>query len=163
MIPFAMSIDARTLADRLLAVPVGETITLPEIGRTLGRDISQCRHLLYTALRIVRREAGAIFVCKPRIGYQRLSAEAVAETVGTHARARVRRTARRARVAIEAGIQHNNALPPEVQRRASAEISAFALLEHLARDATVKPKEDAPLTPEPVAATARRLLGTQAA
>lgn len=163
MTPFTVSIDARALADRLLTVAVGETITHQALSQTLGRDVTRQRHLLYTALRIVRREAGAIFACKPRIGYQRLAAEMIAETVGTNARARVRHTARRARVAIEAGIQHSNNLPPAVQRRAASEISAFALLEHLARDAVVKPKEDAPLAPEPVAATARRLLGTQAA
>lgn len=159
----SLSVDARALADRLMAVPVGETITHQAISQTLGRDVTACRHVLYSAMRVARREGGAVFTIKPRIGYQRLAAEHVAATVGTAARARVRHAARKARVSIEAGTRNANNLPPEAQRRAAAEISAFALLEHLARDATVKPKENAPLAPEPVAATARRLLGMVAA
>ena len=153
------SVDARALADRLLKAAVSETISLAELSRVLGRPITRHRHLLYTALGIAQREGGVVFHTIRGVGYQRLAPDAVAATVGTAARRHIRRTARVARRSITAGTSRINDLPPATQRRVAAEISALSLVEHITRDAIVMPKEDAPLAPEPVAMTARRLLG----
>lgn len=163
MIPTTISADAQALADRLLTVPVGETVSAATLSEVIGRDIAGCRHLLYTAFRILRRDHGAIFASRPRVGYQRVPPDAVPETVGAAARAHLRRTARRARVAIEAGVKHANDLSPAAQRRAQQEISAFALVEHLSRDAVAVKGGEPPAAPEPVAVTARRLLGPRVA
>lgn len=159
MIPQTISIEARTIADRLLEVPVGETVSLDTLSELVGINLTHKRHLFYAAIRLAQREAGAIFACHPRKGYQRLAAEEVAKTVGTNARDKVRRSARRARRTIEAGISGANDLPPEEQRRAAAEISSLALLEHVARNLPKAKEGEAPMKPEPVAITARRLFG----
>lgn len=158
-IPQEVSADALALADMLVATPVGETATLAAMSQHIGRDVSRCRHVLYTAIRIAQREHGAVFTSVRGSGYRRLSAERVAETVGTHARATIRRRARRARAALMAATSQANDLPDKVQARATQEISALGLLEYLAQDSTVRAAPAPEAKPEPVAITARRLLG----
>ena len=158
MIPNTISADTTAIADKLLSVPVGECISLAILSDALGRDITKARHLLYSAFRVVRRDNGFIFTTVRGIGYRRLSAKGVTDFVGTSARAHIRRTARKAKATIEDGIRHANDLPPDIQRKAMSEISSLALLEHIAKDAMVKPQNDSPMKPEPVAITARRFL-----
>jgi len=153
-----LSPDARVIADMLIACPVGETVTHRALSEAIGRDITRCRHIYYTAARVAQREAGAVFVTMVRQGYRRLEHVNIAPTVGPAARHHIRRTARKARRIMIAGTAGMNDMRPEDQRKLAAEISAMGLIEHVAQDARVKPDQNAPMAPTPVAITAQRLL-----
>lgn len=132
-----LSTEARVLADRLAEVPHGELIPLSAISETLGRDITRCRHILYSALKVVQRETGASFAVERGKGYRRLGAEDAPATIGNATRARIRNQARRGGAAIRSAVAHSNNLSPDVARRANAEMNALGLLEHIARDRNV--------------------------
>ena len=157
MIQTELSPDARTVADVLIACPVGELVTLAAMSAAIGRDITGCRHVLATARRVAMREVGAVFTTEPRTGLRRLSAERATEVIGPNARQHIRRTAGKARRALVAATDGANDLSDSALRRRAAEISALGLMEHIARDVTVKPSSDAPTKPTPVAVTARNL------
>jgi len=157
-----ISADARALADHLAAVPIGGTVTLSDMSRVIGRDMARHRHIFYSAARVLARESGAQFASVRNIGYKRLSATRAVEIVGPSARRRIRRAARSGRLSLAATIAGANDLTPDVMLRASSEIATLGLIEHLARDATTRNAAPAPAAPEPVAMTARRLLGIPA-
>jgi hypothetical protein len=142
----------------LLAAQPGGTVTFDAMSAAVGRDILRRRHVIDAARRVALREAGAAFVSERSVGYKRLAAVDVAETIGAESRQHIRRTARHARRVIVEGTSRANDLPPDTQRRIAAEVSVLGLMEHLARDATAKPAADAPVKPTPVAITAQRLL-----
>lgn len=158
MIPSKVSIETRALADQLIATPVGDVVTLSGLSRAIGRDVGRCRHLLYAALNIVRRESGAVFASERGVGYRRLSVEDTILKTGSTARTKIRRTARRARRVLADGTRSANELALDMQRKAAAEFSSLALLEHLARDKVVSPTSTDPIKPTPVAVTARVML-----
>jgi hypothetical protein len=153
-----VSAEIRLLATRLTSVPVGTLIDYADMSAVTGRNIQTHRHIAYAAMRLVRAETGAVFVSVKGEGYKRLAAQEVPEVIGTAARARIRSNARRAKKTIVTGIACSNSLPADVQRRAAAEISVLGLLEHIARDKSVLPDANAPLSPETVAHTAKRFL-----
>lgn len=155
-----LSPDARVIADILIACPVGEIVTHNALSNAIARDITRYRYILYTAMRVAQREAGAVFVTMRGQGYRRLEAVKIADTVGQSARKHIRRTAGRARRTMMAGTARMNDMKPEDQRKLAAEISAMALIEHVSRDVQVKPAQDAPTAPTPVAITAQRLLAS---
>jgi len=158
MIETDLSPDARALADLLVACPIGSVITYNQMTAAIGRDITACRHVLARARQVALREVGAAFVVEVRVGLRRMSAEEVVTTTGPVARQHIRRTARRALKTLASATKAQNDMPPEMQRRLSAEQSSMALLEHITRDRVVAPKDDAPTKPTPVAVTARALL-----
>lgn len=158
MIQTELSADTRAIADLLAATPIGQTVTFAALSQAIGRDIAARRHILAAARKVAQREVGAVFVATPRIGYRRLAAEEAARVIGSAARQHIRRTAGRARKAIAAGTAGANDLAPDVQRRIAAEVSALALIEHISRDAAVKPADSAPTKPTPLAVTARAML-----
>lgn len=158
MIQTELSADTRAVADLMIAAPIGGTVTFAAMSGAIGRDITSHRHIIVAARRVAQREAGAVFVTVPRTGYRRLPTEEVARIVGAAARQHIRRTAGRAKKAVAAGTANANDLPPDVQRRVAAEISALALIEHISRDAVARPADNGPTKPTPVAVTARALL-----
>lgn len=158
MLTTEASPDTRAVAELLATVPVGEIVSFAALSAAIGRDITRCRHVLYAGKRAAERDAGAVFATVRGQGMRRLSAERAAETVGTAARSHIRKTARKATRTLIAATSRANDLPPAVQRSVSAEVSAFALIEHLSRDAAVKAADDAPLKPTPVAITARAMM-----
>lgn len=158
MIATELSADVRAVADMLAAAPVGEVVTFGAMSAAIGRSITTCRHVLASARNVALRENGAAFLSERSIGLRRMSAERATETVGSTARAHIRSTARRAKRTLIGATNGVNDLPPEAQRRMAAEVSALALVEHLARDAAVKPGAEAPTKPTPVAVTARSMM-----
>lgn len=157
MIQTDLSPDARAIADLLINCPIGELVTLAAASEAIGRDITACRHVLATARRVAMREAGAVFTTEPRAGLRRMSPERATEVIGPNARRHIRKTASKARRALVAATEGANNLTDEALRRRAAEISSLGLMEHIARDAAVKPAPDAPTKPQPVAITARAL------
>ena len=158
MITTEISADARAIADLLIACPVGEVVTFAAMSTAIGRDIRARRHVISTARRVAEREEGAVFTIERHAGYKRLDAARVADVIGTTTRAHIRRAARRSVKSLHEGTKRVNDLPPEVQRKVAAEMSALGLIEHIARDKAAAPAADGPLKPQPVAVTARAVL-----
>lgn len=151
-----ISPDVRALAESMKAVPVGQTITYGALSDAIGRDVQRSRYLIMRAMTVARRETGAIFSNVIRVGYQRLPAED-AHKLGAYSRARIRRAAARSAKAIGTALAMANDVPDEAKRKASAEISALGLIQHLARDTHLpQPNDDA--QPLPVALAARQFL-----
>lgn len=155
MIQTEISADTRVLANALLSVPVGLTITFGEMSERIGRDVRTCRHLIATARLAALRDGAAVFVSERGVGYRRISAERATEVVGPSARAHIRRSAGSARKTIQTAVAGSNGVSPVAQRRASAEVNALAMIQYLARDRSVHPKRDAEPRPMSVAESAR--------
>lgn len=154
---YELSVETRALADRLLLVSYGGTITKHELSAVIGRDIEGCRHLLYSAFNLVRRESGAVFGVVRNVGYQRLTVEQV-PAVGAVARRHIGRTARKARKSIVAALAKANGVDPAVSLRSNSELSALGLIAHLSRDQNTKPTAEMEKAPLPVAKAAQAFL-----
>ena len=157
MLSLDLHADTRRIADALAAVSRGDTITLAAITNAIGRDIHRCRHLLYSAFRLVERENGAVFATERGQGYRRLKPEEII-TIGQTARARIRGTARRGARSIAAGVSGANDIAAPVQRAILAEQTALGLLEHMARDKNLPTVPETENRPLPVAVAAKEFL-----
>ena len=151
-----ISTEVRAIADRLAAVPVGETVSYGDLSEALGADVRVRRYLVLAAIRATNVEAGAIFGSVRGVGYKRLPAED-AHMVGALTRRRIRRAARRAEKTIVRAVAVANTMPEEAKLRAYREISVLGMIGHLTADRTAA---TAPLEsrPQPVAHTMRALL-----
>jgi len=158
MIP-EISPDVRALIAHLAAVPVGGIVTLDDMAAVIGRDMADHRHLYYSAARILMRETGAVFASIRKVGYERLSAARAAEIIGPASRSRIRGTAMRGKRGLVATLASANDLAPDLVMKASNEIATLGLIAHLSSTAVAKAAPPPPTAPEPVAMTARRLLG----
>lgn len=156
MISTEISPDVAALVEALQAVSPGATITYAELSKVIGRDVRDVRYIVHSAQRIVARDHGAVFGNERKIGYTRLTTDQLPH-VGSTARSRVRRSARKASRLIRYGSDRANIIEPEMQRRLNAELSSLALIEHVATDKAAAPVPAHDTRPEPVAVTARRL------
>jgi len=154
LITQSLSAECRALTDLFVATPIGGTITYADMTRAIGRDISARRYLCLRAIEVAGKEAGAIFGTVRGVGYRRLPPQD-AHQLGSHARGRIRRTAKRAASAIAAALATANEMPDEAKRRAYAEVNALALIRHLATDRNVAAATPDP-KPEPVGIIMRR-------
>lgn len=159
MISTERSADTTAVVERLRECRVGGLVTWDDLSRCLGRDAKRCRHVLASAIRIVRREDGAHFESERGLGYRRVPAQD-AHLIGNAARTKIRRTARRSRQHITQVIARTNDLPDDAARLANREVSALGLMEHLSRDSAQPEKEECKAqNPEPVGITAKLMLG----
>lgn len=153
----SLQAETRALVDLFVAAPINGVVTFSEMSRVIGRPIGLRRHLVPRAMRIASRESGAIFGNVRGEGYKRLAAED-AHLLGSTARRRIRRTAKRASEAIVAAVMVNNSISSEAKRKAYAEVNTMGLIRHIATDrAVAKANEIADDSkPEPVAIVAQR-------
>lgn len=157
MIATDLHADTLRIIELLDSTPRGDIVALDDISAYIDRDIRRCRHLLYSALRFMEREQGAVWACVRGAGYRRLSPDEIVK-IGQTARARIRGYARRGARSMEAGMQGANDLPNETKKKILAEQSSLGLLEHLSRDKSVPLVSDDQQRPLPVATTARAFL-----
>ena len=153
MIAFDLSPQVRSVADRLIATPIGELVTHEALSDAVGQNVLDRRHWLQSGLRVAQREAGAVFVSERGIGYHRLKTEDL-PGVGVATRRHIRVSARRASKSIVAGLRVANDVSEPVKRQATAELATLGLVEHLSRDKQVARHETEP-APEAVAEVAR--------
>lgn len=158
MLIHEISAEVRSVAELLMKCQPNGIVTFDEMSEAIGRSIFKCRHVIVSARRVAERESGAVFTSERSTGYKRLEVAAVADVVGTSARAHIRKSARRGARSILEGTRRSNDLAPEVQRKVAAEMSVLGLVEHISRDSNVKPSAEAPTKPQPVAVTARAFL-----
>lgn len=157
MIATELHPDTVALVAVLSNAPRGEIIPMKAFSDAIGRDINRCRHLLYSAIRVIERNEGAVFACIRKEGYRRMASSEIAK-IGQTARSRIRRTARRGQKSIAAGIAGANDLTNEARVKLLQEQSALGLLEHLARDRSLPQIPEQVTRPLPVAQTAREFL-----
>jgi len=128
----------RKLADLFAACPVDATVSYGDMEQELGFDVrNRYRHLIYAALKLVSKENGALFVGVNRVGYRRLPASEL-HVVGHASRKSIRRKAARASRAIGRGVSASNSISNSARIKAMSEIAALGIIQHVARDATVK-------------------------
>lgn len=132
----ALEADTQAITELLGATQIGQVCTYAAMSDALGRDIRGRFYVLLRAVRCLNRDTGALFGAVRGVGYKRLPAED-AHQIGSHARARIRRTAHRTSKTIGAALDKANDLSPEARRRAVAEVSAMNMLAHLATDRVV--------------------------
>lgn len=157
MIAIDLHADTLRIIDRLKSVPRGGEITLAAISQTIGRDIANCRHLMYSAFRHVEAESGAVFASVRGVGYRRMQPDEIVK-IGQTARSRIRRTARRGIKTMSAGVAGANDLSDADKRKVLAEQSSLGLLEHIARERSLPTVPTTDTRPLPVAETARAFL-----
>lgn len=116
---FAASADAKTLADLMRSVAVGDMLSYDSMSDAIGRDVTAERSVIYTARSIVQREDRIVFdtICKQ--GLKRLADDEIV-SLGDRARSRVRKIAKRTTQSIacvnydemsrESQVKHNTAL-----------------------------------------------------
>lgn len=157
MIALDLHADTARLSEVLVAVPQGETVTLKALSRAIGRDVTRCRSLLYSAMKRVERESGVVFACVRTVGYRRLTSTELVK-IGQTARSKIRRTARKGAKTIKYGAEKANDISDQDRLRLLSEQSALGLLEHMARDKFLPevPKDE--MKPLPIAVTARAFL-----
>lgn len=157
MIAIEPSAETQILIDLLRGSAIGETITLAAISEAIGRDIGTCRGYLYTALRRVQNDDGAVFSSIRRVGYRRLPPSEI-PTIGKTARDRIRRTATRGVKTIAAGMAGANDLPDAVRRDLYRQQAALNMIAHLSRDRQTAAIPSAEQRPPTLAETAKGYL-----
>ena len=157
MIATDLHADTLALISVLQSAPHGEVIPLARFSTAIGRDIRQCRHLLYSAIRVMERDHCAVFASVRGEGYRRMASDEIVK-IGQTARSRIRRTARRGSKSIAAGMAGANDLSNEARIKLLAEQSALGVLEHLARDKSLPTMPQDATRPLPVAVSAREFL-----
>jgi len=144
-----ISPETMALVAALRAVPLGEEISHAALSAHIGRDVArEARARLDSALRILSRDEGAAFMAVRGVGLRRLRPEE-APDIGARSRRKVRRMARHAAGSMTRLAATSNGLPPEAQRRLSAELSAAGLLAAITEDkpTAAMGTEDAPRPP----------------
>lgn len=157
MIATEQAPETQIIIDLLRGAAVGETVTLAAISGAIGRDVTTCRGYVYTAIKRVQSDDGAVFSSIRRVGYRRLPAEEI-PTVGKTARDRIRRTASRGAQAIAAGISGANDLSDKVRLNLHQQHGALAMIAHLARDKQTSAVQVTTNRPPTMAETAKSFL-----
>lgn len=157
MIAIDLHADTLRIIDLLTATPRGQVISLNQISATIARDIRLCRHLLYSALRVMERDKGIAFACERGKGYRQLASDEIVK-VGQTARSRIRKTARRGIRTMSAAMAGANDLTDDMRRKVLSEQSALGLMEHLSREKSLPVVGTEESRPLPVATVARQFM-----
>lgn len=141
MLDLSLSPETKAIYDALVAVPIGGEITYSALSAIIGRPADKAgRSSLESARRIALRDNGVAFSVVRKVGLRRLRPEEAAD-IGRGKRKKIRRAAHSAVFAMTRVAETSNGLPPESQRRLSAEIAAHGLISLISTDAAVAPLE----------------------
>ncbi len=137
-----ISIDTRTIANRLELVETGEVVTYVELTKLIGKNVQgEGRSTLESARRFVLREHRRVFGVVLNEGLKRLSNDEIPDT-RISAEAHVRRHAKRTIQVLLAA--NYDALAPQKQRELTAGITQMRLHELVASEKTAKRLEAEP-------------------
>lgn len=140
-----VSLDARLMFERFDLAKPGETVTYDDLDAAIGRSSRKNRSQIATALRMMLRERGAVFLAVHGVGYRRANAAEVSaaadQTFGRVRRAVRREVARQATVPLDA-------LPPQDRSRHLANLSAMGALAEFSKPSA--PKQIANANPSAV-------------
>jgi len=131
-----LSIDTKTITDRLAKASVGEVVPYSELTLLIGRDVQhEARPTLSSALRRLGNE-GIVFGCVRGLGVKRLT-DAEIVGVGPATLSKIRRAARRAQTKL-AAVADFDALPRAAQTTHNMSLSVLGVLSHLTKGSTVR-------------------------
>lgn len=128
---FVASSDAKTLADLMRAVRVGDLLSYEDMNDAIGRDVTEDRNVIYTARHIVQREDRIVFDSVHKCGLKRL-ADTEIVSLGDRARSRVRKIARRTAQTIVC--VNYDTMPREAQVKHNTALSMLGVMQELATD-----------------------------
>lgn len=106
---FQVSVDVKTIAERLKNTAVGDVVTYDDLSKLIGRDVRNgARHVLNGARRyLLVRDRHMIFGIVTSLGVKRLNQKEIVDT-GEYATSRIRKMARRSAILIGEGVDRNS-------------------------------------------------------
>jgi hypothetical protein len=136
-----LSIDSRTLYDRLVKVEVGAEIRYPELSDLIGRDVqSEARGNLMTARNMARREKGMVFGVITNVGLKRLADEEIVG-VGMRAVTSIGKASRRAMQKLVC-VQNFDKMKPETQVKHNTMLSVLGVMSVMSKPKKIVQIED---------------------
>jgi hypothetical protein len=127
-----ISIDAKSIYDRLMKCAVGEIVSYEELNALIGRDVRNGAHYaLATACKKAMRQTGAVFGVIRKVGVKRLNDEEIAQSL-TGPVERIHRTAN-AGLRRGACVENFSALPRELQAQHNANLSLLGVMSHFTK------------------------------
>lgn len=138
-----LSIDVKTIYDRLILSSVGDIVKYDDMSAMIGRDIRSVRAqwILGSARRRALVQARMLFAAVPKVGIQRLNDSQIVDT-GDDALKRIHRLSLRTGRKMTA-IQNFEALPAAKKLQHNTQVSALAMLAHMTKDGQMKKLEAA--------------------
>lgn len=134
-----ISIDTKTIQDRLSTCTIGEIIPYSILSELIGRDVQgPARSNLMSAMRRLVAE-GKVFGTVRGVGVKRLSDQEIVG-LGTETINRVRRSANKTRNKI-AQVANFETLPEESKVSHNTSLSILSVLVHMTKPSTVKQLE----------------------
>lgn len=134
-----LSIDTKTIQDRLAKCAVGDTVSYEELTALVGRDVQQqARGNLMSAMRRLVPD-GKVFATIRGEGVKRLSDVEIVG-VGPATMNRMRRAANRARAKL-AQVDDFEALPRDAKITHNLSMSVLGVLHHMTKASTVRQLE----------------------
>lgn len=136
---FQMSIDSRTVYERLIQTAIGETVTYDELTALIGRDIRSPRAMgrLTTARRAVLHENNIVFGVIQKIGLKRLDDIEIVAT-GQQSVNRIKNLARRCVERLTIGVREFDKLPNEAKVRHNTYVSMVGAVHMMTKPANIK-------------------------
>lgn len=136
-----LSIDVKTIFDRLTKCSVGDIVNYEDMSAIIGRDIrgEKASWILSSARKRALTQARMLFGAVPNIGIQRLNDSQIVDT-GNHALRCIHRASMRAGRKMTA-IQNFEALPADKKLQHNTQISALAVLAHVTKEGQMKKLE----------------------
>lgn len=133
---FRLSSDSKALAEKLLTVSVGETITYQDMSAIIGRSVQSIgRGALETARSIVQREKRIVFGVIRGVGLIRLNDSEIidlADKAREHSRRHARRVVKKL-ICVE-----YSSLKKESQIKHNAAISMFGAISEISSTSSIK-------------------------
>lgn len=136
-----MSIDTKTLLDRLRLAAVGDLLSYEELSKLIDRDVQgKARHCLESARRGVLRKNRYVFGVILNVGLKRLDDVEIVNTGQSAQRHSLRHNRRSQRVLLAAEYEK---LAPAVQVRLNTYLTSMKLQEFVAGERAAKKIEAA--------------------
>lgn len=136
-----LSADVRVLIELAQTISPGEMLTYRAMTEAIGRNIQSKLYIWLQAQDRLAKDSGILFANVRNVGYQRIKTEHLPD-VGTRARTRIRRISRRTSRDLSEAARRANDMPPDLQKRVSAEISTLNLQAHIAGNGAQKEVEE---------------------
>lgn len=128
--------EITALCNLVRALPIGATLAYEAATEAVGRDVQGvARFSLMRAREIVEKQDGIRFGTVSKIGVKRLQTEDI-PSIGTQARRRIRRTARRGYARL-AGLRVND-ITPQIQKQLDTERAALGAISLFTEERAVK-------------------------
>jgi hypothetical protein len=139
------------------AVPIGGILSYHTVSTAIGRDVRDCRWLLYAALRVCKKDSNLVFANERDVGYRRIPGTELKKIAASGKRSG-RLKFRRTNETITLGMIGANDLSPADYRHLLREQAHLGLLEQISQDKYLPPLPRNATTPPDPAQVARNFL-----